>query len=166
MLEMIIRNPKKLKFFLCKCVIVTMIAALGACSSTPPTVERSLSFDTRIYIDDIPLDVVVFETQEEQRLGLMYVEELFEGTGALFVFEKETAVRFWMKNTQLPLDMLFFNRQGKLIYWVSSIQPCITEDCEVVRVGGVKYVVEMKKNSGIPELKKGLVMRIVSEPPN
>lgn len=137
------------------CVVLVALAVLGGCSAAPAGGDRVLSFDTQVYIGDVPLKVVVFDTPEERALGLMHVKDLPEGTGALFVFEREVRVDFWMKNTHFPMDMLFFNQNGVLIHTVRSVAPCRSLNCPSVKVGGVFYVIEIKSEM----LKKYNFMR-------
>jgi uncharacterized membrane protein (UPF0127 family) len=51
-------------------------------------------------------------TPEEQEMGLMYRLSLARNAGMLFVFAKPQVVDFWMKNTVLPLDMIFIRKDG------------------------------------------------------
>ncbi|MEZ5534340.1 MAG: DUF192 domain-containing protein [Thiolinea sp.] len=93
----------------------------------------------------MPLDVVVFDTPEERERGLMYVEDMPEGKGALFVFPEEQMVNFWMKNMQFAMDILFFDGSGRLRHRVNNIRPCTSvSGCTSVKVGGVAYVLESK----------------------
>lgn len=61
---------------------------------------------------------------EAQRMhGLMFRDNLPEGTGMLFDFQAPLVVRMWMKNTLIPLDMLFFDRAGRVVGMVQNAQP-------------------------------------------
>lgn len=61
-------------------------------------------------------------TNEKQAKGLMFVENLNRNEGMLFVFEKEQILSFWMKNTLIPLDIIFINK-NKEIVGIKSMKP-------------------------------------------
>jgi uncharacterized membrane protein (UPF0127 family) len=55
--------------------------------------------------------------------GLMWRKSLKEGTGMLFVFPEPAEHQFWMKNTLIPLDMLFIGRDKRVVGVVAQAQP-------------------------------------------
>lgn len=67
--------------------------------------------------------VKVAETERQRRHGLMFVPHLPERHGMLFVFESDAPRQFWMKNTQIPLDMLFFDSAGRLVNTIHAAVP-------------------------------------------
>jgi uncharacterized membrane protein (UPF0127 family) len=68
--------------------------------------------------------VVEFASDEAQRRrGLMYREELTAGTGMLFIYQGEGMRAFWMKNTLIPLDMVFFDNAGRLVSLHRDVPP-------------------------------------------
>ena len=68
--------------------------------------------------------VVEFASDEAQRRrGLMYREELPAGTGMLFIYQGEGMRAFWMKNTLIPLDMVFFDRAGRFVSLHRDVPP-------------------------------------------
>lgn len=61
---------------------------------------------------EIPLEVEVAKTPQEQATGLMFRREIPRNTGMLFLFDDEKHRHFWMKNVAVPLDMIFIESNG------------------------------------------------------
>ena len=62
-------------------------------------------------------------TPEEKEHGLMFRRELPEGQGMLFDFQFDQNVAFWMKNTYIPLDMLFIRADGRILRIAENTEP-------------------------------------------
>lgn len=116
---------------------------LSSCSPSPEHQERQLDFERNIEINSISLKVAVFETKEERSLGLMRVKHLEPLTGALFIYPQPSAVNFWMGNTYIPLDILYFDEHFSLVGIVKDAQPCVKKPCLVYPAKGIHYVVEV-----------------------
>jgi uncharacterized membrane protein (UPF0127 family) len=71
----------------------------------------------------------VASTEDEREHGLMFRTSLPELDGMLFVFEAPGLHAFWMKNTLIPLDMLWLDRDGKVVSLAESVPPCKTAEC-------------------------------------
>ncbi len=67
--------------------------------------------------------VEIADTPQTRARGLMFRESLPRGAGMLFVYEKPGRASFWMKNTLIPLDMLFIDRTGRVTRIHSMAQP-------------------------------------------
>jgi uncharacterized membrane protein (UPF0127 family) len=90
---------------------------------------------------DVTVPVEIADTQAERSLGLMYRKDLAANAGMLFLFEETSVHGFWMKNTPLPLDMLFIDEQLTIVGIVADAEPYTT----VARSVGVpsRYVLEV-----------------------
>lgn len=66
---------------------------------------------------------------EERERGLMFREELEPDQGMLFVFEEEDLYSFWMKNTLIPLDIIWLNSHLQIVHIEKNVPPCPREPC-------------------------------------
>lgn len=67
--------------------------------------------------------IEIVSTPQARELGLMYRKELPPDRGMLFVFEDESEHAFWMKNTLIPLDMIFIRSDGRVSGIVHEAEP-------------------------------------------
>ena len=72
----------------------------------------------------------VAQTQQQQAIGLMYRTTLADNRGMLFPFEPPQSVRFWMKNTLIPLDMVFL-QNGVVKAIAANVPPCTAAPCSM-----------------------------------
>jgi len=85
-------------------------------------------------------------TPEEWSRGLMNRENLDENRGMLFIFDQEGIYSFWMKNTLIPLDIIWLNQNKEVVFIEKNAQPCKKEICESINPGQkAKYVLEINK---------------------
>ena len=68
-------------------------------------------------------------TPEDQAQGLMFRENLPDRTGMLFVFPEAAPHHFWMKNTMIPLDMIWMDEAGKVLFISAGTPPCKADPC-------------------------------------
>jgi uncharacterized membrane protein (UPF0127 family) len=61
----------------------------------------------------------------------MYRESLPEKTGMLFLFPDNAPHGFWMKNTMIPLDMIWMDESGRVVYVSANTPPCKADPCPV-----------------------------------
>jgi len=100
--------------------------------------------DNTITINDISIDVEIADTPLKITQGLMHRESLGEKEGMLFIFRSEDYRSFWMKNTLIPLDIIFVAGNGTIVDIKENFQPCEGDPCESYRSKArAKYVVEM-----------------------
>jgi uncharacterized membrane protein (UPF0127 family) len=72
-------------------------------------------------------DIYLAVNPQQQRRGLMFVRELAERTGMLFIYGDERYRSMWMKNTYIPLDMVFARRDGSITNIVEDTVPLSEE---------------------------------------
>jgi len=83
-------------------------------------------------------------TAAEREKGLMFREKLLADQGMLFVFEEEAKYAFWMKNTLIPLDMLWLDKERRIVHIWRNVPPCTKDPCPSYppdRAG--RYVLEL-----------------------
>jgi len=68
-------------------------------------------------------DIYLAVNPRQQQRGLMFVRELPDRTGMLFVYGDERVLSMWMKNTYIPLDMVFARRDGSITNIVEATEP-------------------------------------------
>jgi uncharacterized membrane protein (UPF0127 family) len=88
-----------------------------------------------------PFTVEVVANDEDRARGLMFRKELPEDRGMLFDFKQEQDVAFWMKNTYLPLDMIFIRADGTIRRIAANTEPL--SERTVPAGGPVRYVLEV-----------------------
>ena len=93
------------------------------------------------YGDEVSLVVEVAKTARQRAKGLMGREELSDSEGMLFIWP-DTAIRqFWMKDTILSLDILFFDKYGTLVHMATRQQPY--SEALIPSLMPVRYVLEL-----------------------
>jgi uncharacterized membrane protein (UPF0127 family) len=89
--------------------------------------------------------VTVARTPQEQARGLMFVRRMSDDTGMLFAYDSPRRVSFWMRNTLIPLDMLFIDAEGRVRHIHENAQP--RDETPVPSRGPVVGVLEI--NGGL-----------------
>lgn len=99
-------------------------AALAASDPAPAALEPLEIATTK---GVVVLEVEVARTDEQRARGLMYRKELAERYGMLFDFKEDQPVFMWMKNTLIPLDMLFIRSDGSIARIAAMTTPLSTQ---------------------------------------
>lgn len=99
--------------WLWRCTAGTIAASLLAFAAYAGCSEAVL--DARGPGGTLRFDVEIADTPEARSQGLMHRESLPRFAGMLFVFESPQRVAFWMKNTLIPLDLIFVGPDGRVL---------------------------------------------------
>ena len=81
---------------------------------TPYTLANE-KIDVSIYKKNIIFNVEIAKTIQERRTGLMNRKKLLNNEGMLFIFPRENIIQLWMKNTYIPLDVIFISKNKVIV---------------------------------------------------
>ncbi len=109
----------RISLFRTAALALLFVTTSVACAPQPPWVQLRGEFFTVEVADDF----------EEMRLGLMFRESMADDHGMIFIYPDEGRRSFWMKNTRIPLDILFFDSDLTLVDWHADVPPCKTAQC-------------------------------------
>jgi uncharacterized protein len=135
------RQPVRARLWIALAAVVALCAFLGVGLGFS---ARAASFQTLEIATKSGVQVFSVEmatTEEEKTTGLMYRKELADGKGMLFDFTPEQEVSMWMKNTYIPLDMIFIRADGRILRIAENTEPLSTR---IIASGGLaKGVLEV-----------------------
>jgi len=115
-----------------------MLTTCTACASGDPSVE----------LGGKTFAVEIADTSEKHALGLMFRDSLPADQGMLFVFPNEAPRSFWMLNTRIPLDIMYFDKDLKLVSISADTPPCRVKRCpSYPSASAAMYVLEL--NAGM-----------------
>ena len=123
--------------------LVALALASTACSGT--------SGAHYVELEGQRFSVEVADDFDERARGLMFRDSMPPDHGMLFVHAREEPLAYWMKNTRIPLDILYFDEDHRLVSIQSRVPPCSAGDrCpNYPSDGPAKYVLEL--NAGRAE---------------
>jgi uncharacterized membrane protein (UPF0127 family) len=109
-------------------VLVTLCVAPAAMAASIQPLEIVTKSGVHVF------SVEMATTEEEKTNGLMYRKELPDGKGMLFDFSPEQQISMWMKNTYIPLDMIFIRADGRILRIAENTEPLSTK---IISSGGL-----------------------------
>ena len=123
--------------------IASLVAAsaLVACTtSSEPEAQVTLSKEGET---PMTVRVEIADDPAERAQGLMHRTDLPEGHGMLFVFDAAIPLSFWMKNTLIPLDIVYFDDAGRFVSTTTMV-PCEADPCATYpSAGPARYALEV-----------------------
>jgi uncharacterized membrane protein (UPF0127 family) len=130
-------------------IIAALLMTWVSCAQTPPPPMTSAG--PRITLPDGSTVAAEIAANDETRAqGLMYRDQLREGTGMLFLFAATGDYPFWMKNTLIPLDMVWIDENRKVVHVASDVPPCKADPCPSYPPNApARYVLELPAGSAL-----------------
>ena len=107
------------------------------------------------------VELAANDAQRER--GLMFRQRMDSDRGMLFVHEREEPLAYWMKNTLIPLDILFFDSQRRLVAQQRDVPPCTLGDAcpPYPSDAPARYVLELNAGQAAKlQLQNGAMLRI------
>jgi uncharacterized membrane protein (UPF0127 family) len=112
-------------------IVFAVILVLYFALDIPGKTKVEEDLNVAIFENKQILQLEIAKTHEQRTTGLMHRESLEENSGMLFIYGSEQQLTFWMKNTLIPLDMIFLNSNKTIVHIIKNAQPCVEEPCKV-----------------------------------
>jgi uncharacterized membrane protein (UPF0127 family) len=127
--------------------IVAATLACAACAAAPPAPVAPAGTPTAV-LNGHRFSVEIADTPAQREHGLMDRTSMPGDHGMLFVFPDAEPRTFWMKNTLIPLDILYFDNARRLVSVQEDVPPCRADPCPVYpSIAPARYVLEL--NAGV-----------------
>ena len=115
-------------------IFLLALTLLGSCHANQPWVEVN---GKRFYVE-------IADDDATRTRGLMFRDELADNRGMLFIFRQEAPRSFWMRNTRIPLDIIYLDREFRVVSITHNARPCRTQRCpSYPSEGPAMYVLEV-----------------------
>ena len=101
-------------------LMLCAVATTGARAAKMETLEIATKTGVHVFT------VEIATSDKERETGLMYRKDMPDGQGMLFDFRPEQPVSMWMKNTYIPLDMIFIQADGRILRIAENTEPLST----------------------------------------
>lgn len=141
--------------------LLIFVILLG-CSACAPGNSGQTAKGPEVCFEQHCFEVELATNQTARAKGLMFREQMDADRGMLFIFEKPGFYPFWMKNTLIPLDMIWIDEHKKVVDIAENVEPCKQDPCpKTPPTGSALYVLEL--NAGVAKtigLKIGDTMNL------
>jgi len=109
--------------------------------------DREMNYETKkIKVGNGTVVVKIADSAEKRELGLMNASSLPENEGMLFVFDRPDYLSFWMKNTLIPLEIIFLDENYAIVD-IQEMRPCSGPICKTYTSSKpARYAIELSEN--------------------
>jgi uncharacterized protein len=131
-------------------IIFIMLIVIGQNYECPNCHSAEKIETTQVCLKDNCFQMELATDDYERAHGLMFRDHLDQDKGMLFIFDKEGVYQFWMKNTRIPLDIIWLNKEKKVVFINEKAKPCQQIICPIINPKvAAQYVIEI--NAGLVE---------------
>ena len=138
---------------------LTLIVFLLGCKQDKPVIENNESIEILFKKEGVlqltnqgelikEIDIEIADNESQRRNGLMNRSKMEENKGMLFIHDKVEPVYYWMRNTRIPLDIIYFSADTVVINIAKNATPYQEKDVESSS-GDTKFVLEI--NGGLSD---------------
>jgi uncharacterized protein len=127
-------------------LILALLAAACTRPAAPPPAPPATSAGSPriVFPDGFAVTVEVVANDETRAQGLMFRDHLADDRGMIFFFPESGEYPFWMKNTLIPLDMIWIDEAHRIAHVKHNVQPCKADPCPSHPPNArAKYVLEV-----------------------
>ncbi len=147
-------HMKKMSLLLLTCVVILLSGCRESMQKSITTTDLVFTKEGELHLiksisnDTIQsLDIEIADTDYDIQTGLMYRNSMQENQGMLFLFPEEATLSFYMKNTKIPLDIIYINKEHQIVDFKENTTP-LSEESLPTAVPA-RYVLEI--NAGLSE---------------
>ena len=109
-------------------LLVALSLVAGACSQTQPRARGGPEVVLSTRVGDQHVKVEIARSEPERQRGLMFRRDLAAGRGMVFLWERAQKLKFWMKNTYIPLDMIFIGADKRVVFIEENAEPLTLQE--------------------------------------
>ncbi|HEV8609687.1 MAG TPA: DUF192 domain-containing protein [Thermoanaerobaculia bacterium] len=115
-------------------ILLALSSACGGAAKSSPTppptaTSTAVTGPRAVLPSGAVYSIEIARTPEDQAQGLMFRESLPARSGMLFLFTDAGPHKFWMKNTMIPLDMIWMDAEGRVLFVSADTPPCKADPC-------------------------------------
>ena len=119
-------------------------AATAPAASQAPAPAAVTTGPRIVFPDNYAVRLEIAADDETRQQGLMYRDRLPEATGMIFIFPQPGDFPFWMKNTLIPLDIIWIDAAHRIVHVAHDVPPCKADPCPNVPPNATaSYVLEV-----------------------
>ena len=132
-----------------QCLLVVLLLFFLSANAYAEEQYKKFGKGKLVFVEqNLTIDVEVATTKMQRTIGLMFREQLRVNSGMLFDFEQEEMQRIWMRNTLIPLDVIFISEKGVVVSILKNRLPCTKEPCVIYEsIENARYMLEI--NAGM-----------------